>query len=469
MEEGVVRLKPVLDSPDTRPLMKTLSELKSKIQQTFGGADAKELSASIKSVSAEIKATEKLAQKAQMALEALMSGEMVPKSIQNMRKELAATMSQLDKMAHGYDKMLAQVEKYQDYAGLNPKYHPQAQMYEDAKAALERYEREMASLEQKAQELDATLRTLEQNPELTPEAQQYNRILTDSGKRLTELRAKEEELGAQVEKNRALHELSSKSAVAGLQKIENRIVRLAKRVLFFSVITMALRNFRKYISALIKSDSALSVSLGQVKNALASSFGMIWASALPAIRTLIKWIAIAMKYLAAFISWLTGKSFKQGLKVFNSANDAAGGIADNTGKIGKAAKKAAKEAQRLLLPFDQMNVLTKDTAANAGGAGGGGGGAGGNIGDIEYPKDMDKIIAKFEKLKDLILLIGSAFAAWKLSKILSTLLGISRIKAFVGLTALIAGIALLVRGVRDLIKNGPSVENICDIIGKLFK
>lgn len=450
---------------DTRPVIQSLSNLKRKIVEVFKGADVKSLQLGLKEVTAELKATEAQARKAQTALDALMSGEKTPQSVKDLEKELASTEKQAEKMSKGYDKMLAAVDKYRDYEGLSTTSFPEAQKFYDAQAALERYEKEWEELDLKAERLRNTIDELKQNPQLTPEAQKYSQTLDETSRKLTELRSKQNEYAQAIEMSAERTKVSQRSMLDGFKAIENRIVRLAKRVLFFSLITMALRNLRKYIGSLISADSELSASLAQVKGNLATAFGMIWSAVLPAIRAMINFLAKATAYLAAFISWLTGKSFKAGRDAFESANKASAGTAKNTGKIGKAAKKAAKEAQRMLLPFDQMNVLSKDSA-DGGGAGGGGGGLGGmgGLGGITWPKQMDITIAKLEAFKDLILLIGAAFAGWKLSRVLAPLLNLSKGATFVALTAIILGISEFVLGLRDLIKEGPDVNNVCQII-----
>ena len=520
---------------DTRPVTQSLSNLKKKIVEVFKGADVGTLQAGLKEITAEIKATEAQAKKAQAALDALMSGEKVPVELKDMQaqikdveKELSIAQKHLDDLMSGRkepetvkrlteqlkeaereyaeltkrsQELIAAEEKDaairsrrrsrqtpmtdEQLAGLKADLHATNEAanntlgrINDLKSAIQavrmnpelsaetrKYQAEVAALEHKLEELREVEMWVKQNPQLTAEAKAYQEQIKEIENRLTRLREKQDEYTTAVERSNIRSQIASKSMVVGLQKIEHRIGRLAKRVLFFSLITMALRNFRKYVTALINSDDALSASLAQVKGNLATAFGSIWSSIVPALRVLIGWLAKATAYLAAFISWLTGKSFKQGQQAFESASNASAGVASNTGKIGKAAKKAAKEAQRLLLPFDEMNVLSKESADDGTGAGGSGGtGGGAGAGGITWPKEMDKVMAKFEKFKDLILLIGAAFAAWKLSKVASALLGISRIKAFVGLTALIAGIALLVTNIRDLIKNGPNVENVCGII-----
>lgn len=528
---------------DTRPVEQSLSNLKRKIVEVFKGADVKTLSASMRAVNAEIKATEAQARKAQAALDALMSGDTEPQAVKNIQKEIDLAEKQAQKlqgeldallsgdtqpkstrvleqelkkaeavvaeMTPEYERLLADAELWagRDMRFMTPddlktleavktefisyqnKFNAAKNTVAELRAEIadiklnpalspeaEELEFKIQELVDKSTELKATQEAIRQSPLLTAEAKKYGDALAVAKNRLTELRNAQEELEASAQNVGLATRLQQNSVVNGFQHIERRIIGLAKRVFFFTLITKALRAVRSQVSALIANDTQLSSSLAVVKGNLATAFGTIWVTALPAIRALINFLAKATSYLVAFISWLTGKSFKQGQQAMQSISNAAGNTAGNTGKIGKAAKKAAKALNRMLLPFDQMNVLSKDTADNAGGGGsaGGGGGAGGVGGaaGITWPKEMDRVMAKFEKFKDLILLIGAAFAAWKLTNIIAKLLGITdafkKFKLFVGLAALIAGIALLVRGIRDLKKNGPTVENICDIIAGAF-
>lgn len=445
---------------DTREVVKTLSDLKSKVKQIFKGADSTDLRNSLTGVQAEIKKLEADARKAENALNAIMSGEKPPASITSMRKELAQTEKELDKMSKGYDKMLAEVEQYSSYAGINPKYVPQAQKYEEALAALERYEREWENLEAKADNLRTTLSSLEQNPQLTPEAQRYSETIKTSTERIEQLKEKQAELSHQIEVTGKVGGITNSSLVQGLDRVGNRLLRLAKRVFFFSLFTKMLRGLRSALGNVIKSDQVFAASLAQIKGNLATAFGAIWSSVLPALRVLIQWLAKATLYIAQFISWLTGKKF-------NQAQAAVQGISQGTADIGTAAKNATKQLNRMLLPFDEMNVLSSQDGG--GGGGGGAAGAGGGTPSMLWPTEMDDLTAKFEKFKDLIALIGIAFGSWKLAKVLMPLLemlgwGGSLLTLFGGILSIAYGIYEIIQAIRSIKKEGPNFANIMQLV-----
>lgn len=459
---------------DTRPVEQSLSDLKRTIKDAFKG-NPKDLELALKQVNDDIKATESEARKAKTALRELMSGEQTPQSVKALQKELDNTNKYIEKLSKGYDKMLANVEKYKSAEGMENVNPQGAKKYEEAKLALEAYEKEIEAANIKHRELDAQIQSIKANPHLTPEAQKYNAILDQSKTKVQNLTEWQKYYENAVQGAARSSQFAGKSMMESFQKVEGRVMRLAKRVLFFSLITMGLRHLRKYIGSLISADSELSASLAQVKGNLATAFGSIWLTVLPALQAMAKWLAIATNYVAQFISWLTGKSFKKSQDTFKGAAAASGSAAKNTGKIGKAAKKAAKEAERLLLPFDQMNILTKDKAKDTAGAGGGGGGApGGGFGGMEWPKQMDVTMAKLEMFKDLVMAIGAAFLAWKLLPLLGPLVQLFRVTRglaelskgmmFLALTAIIFGIFELISGIRSLIKEGPNVNNVCQII-----
>ena len=113
---------------------------------------------------------------------------------------------------------------------------------------------------------------------------------------------------------------------------------------------------------------------------------------------------------------------------FTNLGDAANTAAGKT-------KKAADSINRSLAPFDELNVVESENSGAGSGIGGvGAGGAGGSVlSDLEkyiddYDYDMLKNLDKgfeerldnarknFDKILDVVKLIGGAFLGWKLTK-----------------------------------------------------
>lgn len=106
---------------------------------------------------------------------------------------------------------------------------------------------------------------------------------------------------------------------------------------------------------------ALKNSLTTLKYQFGAAFEPIFNSVAPALQTLINYLVAAMNTLSAFIAKITGKS------TYSKAVVATGTIASNT----SSAADSAKDLNKQLAGFDELNNLT----SSSGGSGGGGGGS----------------------------------------------------------------------------------------------
>lgn len=145
-------------------------------------------------------------------------------------------------------------------------------------------------------------------------------------------------------------------------------------------------------------------ALSTLKLAFATAFAPIASVALPLLTALANALISVMNIIGRFFAALTGKS------VFIQAKrqqvDYAASL-DKTGKSGsgaakgiKKAEKAAKDAQKTIAGFDDVEILhdkSKDDDG-AGGGGGGGGGVGG-LGDLTGA-DMFETVGIESKIKD---------------------------------------------------------------------
>lgn len=226
--------------------------------------------------------------------------------------------------------------------------------------------------------------------------------------KLTELQSKEQELlmdGGAEEHIERIGEKSavaaasigstareSKSAEEGIKRIGNqakksadqmdglgkKIGQLAKRFLSLYVLTKGLRalmnatkeglkNLSDYSPTFGSSIAALQGSVATLKNALGTLAAPIVQAVIPALIQLINWVTAAINAINNLIASIRGKA---------TWTKAIGLQKDYQKSLGKTAG-AAKQAQKQLAAFDELNVLNGEN-----GAGGGGGG-----GDIA-PEDM---------------------------------------------------------------------------------
>lgn len=144
-------------------------------------------------------------------------------------------------------------------------------------------------------------------------------------------------------------------------------------------ISEGMKNLVQYSGETNNSVSMLWGSLIQLKNALATAFAPIFNAAAPALNALIQLVTKAATAIAHFTAAFTGKSTVVVAK--QQTADYAASLGDAADAAGSA-NDAAKEYQKTLLGFDQINVLN-DTDKSSGSAGSGGGGAGaGGFGDM---------------------------------------------------------------------------------------
>ena len=177
----------------------------------------------------------------------------------------------------------------------------------------------------------------------------------------------------------------------------NAFKRIAKRVLIFSVIYRSIRTFQQYMSSAMRTNDQFSRSLDQVRTNLQVAFMPIFQVIMPALQSFMNWLAKVTTYIAAFISALFGKTYRESYQAAQGLNSARAAM-DGFGASSKKAAKEAKEANRQLASFDEINTIADSSAGSDAGGAGGGGGAGG-IAPLT-PPDMDVtgIQAKMEKL-----------------------------------------------------------------------
>lgn len=146
---------------------------------------------------------------------------------------------------------------------------------------------------------------------------------------------------------------------------------------------------------------------------LGQAFLPIMNVVLPILSSLAMAIRTVTAHFAVFMQTLFGKPMKtpsiaSTMDTAKSsaigASNAQDGYSDSIGRTGDKAKKTAKEMNRLLGGFDEINSI-KDSGADGGGAlGGAGGGIGdfGGIGDIDFGLDKEIDTSAVSKMAEKI-------------------------------------------------------------------
>lgn len=129
---------------------------------------------------------------------------------------------------------------------------------------------------------------------------------------------------------------------------------------------------------------ALKSSLSTLGYQFGASFEPIFNAVAPALQTLVNYLIYAMNVFSAFTAKLMGKD------TYSKAVASTGKVADNVG----GAAKAAKELNKQLQGFDELNNLTSN---NPSGGGGGGGASGSDNGVTYVSESVDSVLGDFGK------------------------------------------------------------------------
>lgn len=254
-----------------------------------------------------------------------------------------------------------------------------------------------------------------------------------------------------VEKQR-LAALTTQKVSEQFKKFTKRIAGLAKRVFIFTMITKALRTMRKMLLSTIGADKQMSTSLAQIRGNLISAFAPIYNYILPAIRTLLAWIAKLTAVVSVFINSLFGKTASQA--------DASAKALYNQASATEAAGDAADKAKKQLSGLDEMNRWESNDSSG----GGGGGGSSGIAPRFDLSDQVDagkigKIAAVVRELSPYVAAVAAGFAAWKIGK--KFLGNLSKAKQ---LALAVAGAVLMAINVVDMLKNGINFDNLTGYI-----
>lgn len=244
--------------------------------------------------------------------------------------------------------------------------------------------------------------------------------------------------------------LTTQNVSEQFKKFTKRIAGLAKRVFIFTMITKALRTMRKMLLSTIGADKQMSTSLAQIRGNLISAFAPIYNYILPAIRTLLAWLAKLTAVVSVFINSLFGKTASQA--------DASAKALYNQASATEAAGDAAEKTKKQLSGLDEMNRWeSKDSS-------GGGGGSSGiapkfDLSDQVNTGKIGKIAAVVRELSPYVAAVAAGFAAWKIGK--KFLGNLSKAKQ---LALAVAGAVLMAINVVDMLKNGINFDNLTGYI-----
>lgn len=225
--------------------------------------------------------------------------------------------------------------------------------------------------------------------------------------------------------------------------INNNLSQTVKKVAHWGIAVFGIRTaydaVRSAMNTLSQYDTQMADNIKYIQYALANTL-------LPVIQTILNLVVRLLQYINYIAKAWTGKNLFKTADVFKSAQKSASGVA-----------QSAKEINKQLAGFDEMNVLSDTSSSGAGGAGGA---------DISAPNidltgmqgEVPQWLQWIVDNKDIILSVMTGVAAG----LLAWKLGLKGLQSL-GIGIAIAGIIYTIQAIIDYL-NDPSFENFGKVI-----
>lgn len=263
----------------------------------------------------------------------------------------------------------------------------------------------------------------------------------------------------------------------GFNKQVSSLSQADKAVLRYIAIMKQTANVQGNLAQTIQSPANQIKILKAQLDMLAKSVGSLLY---PAMKSILPPLIAAVQLIREFVQWVAKL---MGVKVvftdFTKSADSVGGIGDAMDDTADSTKKAAKALKDYTMGFDELNIID----STQGSSGSGSGASAGNIlGDVdlsgydmfkqyneEFAKQIDAIKQKIKAMLPLIATVATAFAAWKLTNLITDIVdAISKMNALksivLGLGVFTVGVVLEITGIKDAIENGVNGKNFAEIV-----
>lgn len=181
----------------------------------------------------------------------------------------------------------------------------------------------------------------------------------------------------------------------GFGKTTAKMTEQEKVMLQYQYVTSALSNatgdFVKTQDSWANQTRILSLRFEQLKASLGKGFIALFTPILRGLNTVLAGLQKVADGFSSFVQMLTGADVSTSMGSISSdiagIGDDASSAADNVGDIGSAAKKTAKDIEKSLAGFDQINKLTEPTDDSSDSSGSTGGTSSG-IGSVDLVPDV---------------------------------------------------------------------------------
>ena len=263
----------------------------------------------------------------------------------------------------------------------------------------------------------------------------------------------------------------------GFNKQVSSLSQADKAVLRYIAIMKQTANVQGNLAQTIQSPANQIKILKAQLDMLAKSVGSLLY---PALKSILPPLIAAVQLIREFVEWVAKL---MGVKVvftdFTKSADSVGGIGDAMDDTADSTKKAAKALKDYTMGFDELNIIDPTQGSSVSG---GGSSAGNILGDVdlsgydmfkqyneELAKQIDAIKQKIKDMLPLIATVATAFAAWKLTNLITDIVdAISKMNALksivLGLGVFTVGIVLEITGIKDAIENGVNGKNFAEIV-----
>ena len=232
-------------------------------------------------------------------------------------------------------------------------------------------------------------------------------------------------------------------AAKRMDKLTNRIKKLASRVFVFTLITSALRSVRSWLWDCIKTNDEAVSAIANLKGALLTLAQPLVNVIIPAFTAFVNVLTKIVSAIAALLSKLFGTTVESSAAAAESLYNESNALEDTA--------DAAEEAASSLAGFDEINQISTETASSSDTSSG-------TSTDTIAPNFnwLDSVTDKFDGLLDVVETIGAAILGWKLSQAL--LSGLEMLTGTSLSKNLKLGIALSAAGV------GVAAQNVAAIL-----
>ena len=262
----------------------------------------------------------------------------------------------------------------------------------------------------------------------------------------------------------------------GIDKKVSAMTRAQKtELIYYQMMTRTKIAQEDMAKTLIQPANALRVlqqQFTQLSRAIGNIFIPILMTIIPYVQVVVKWLTAAAQAIADFLG------FKIDTSAWENITDTTTDISSGIDNIGNSADKTTKKLNRMLAPFDELNVIDFGDNSSSG-SGTGDVGVGGSLG-IPLPdydategavtKNLDEIEKKLKSIIPYIAAVATGLAAWKISDKLMNFLQNFKPQTFnisfqiLGLPLLLADLDKFRQYMEDFLENGPTFENVTGMI-----